>query len=183
MITTDIIILVFLGIMAYKGHQQGFVVSILHILVILAALFLAATYTPELSLYLQDYLNLLDDSIINIISFILLFIVITAVFNFLVNFFQFINKVPLIGSLNKWLGAFFGLLKGALIVSIFLALMNEYLFDDPNEVPFEKGDVYVFFESFDPILKDTFETLKESGESLYDDINEPSQDIQTNSSI
>lgn len=163
--------------MTYKGFKEGFVVSILHIIVILASLYLAAIYTPELTLYLQDYLNLLDESFVNIISFILLFIFFAAVFNFIVNFFEFVNKIPLLGSLNKWLGAFFGFLKGALIVSILLALMNEYLFDDPSDVPFEKGGLYVFFESFDPILKDTFESLKESGEGLYNDINNDAKKI------
>ena len=172
MIATDIIILVILGMTAYKGFKEGFIVSILHILVILAALFLAANNTPALSIYLQDYLNLLDVSIVNIISFILLFIIFTAVLNFIVNFFEFVNKIPLVGSINKWLGAFFGLLKGALIIAIILALMNEYLFDSKDDVPFEKGGLYVFFESFDPVLKETFESLKESGEELYNEFSD-----------
>lgn len=165
----DIILLIIIGVFAVRGYTDGLILSVLHIIMLILALFLTVLYVDELVMFLQPYLPLLGNDFIRVIAFILLFFILLGILNFIANMFRAVNKLPLVGMLNQWLGAVTGALKGVIILSLVLVLVKTYLGEKYLDMIEKKGPVYHNLEMVAPAIYDGLVSLIPIGESFYDE--------------
>lgn len=64
---------------------------------------------------------------LQVLIFIILFFALRILFSFLSRFFKKINKVPLIGSLNKFLGGFLGIAQGLILAYIICMVIKVFI--------------------------------------------------------
>lgn len=89
---------------------------------------------------------------------ILLLILFTFIIRKLIKLFKLVNKIPLIGPLNRFLGIVFGILEGCLVTaivcivfSIVLDIAGGQIFSI-NESVLNSTIIFKFFEQFNPIV-------------------------------
>jgi membrane protein required for colicin V production len=119
----DIFLIVPLLWGAFKGYKKGLVIEVIS----LAALGLGIWG----GIYFSDYaVNLIiekvDDKYIPITAFMLTFLTIVLVVYFLGKLLEKIIDIVQLKFINKLAGAFFGLLKFGLIISILLFITDRY---------------------------------------------------------
>jgi uncharacterized membrane protein required for colicin V production len=102
-----------------------------------------------------------------IIAFLVLFLLLSLVFKFFAGALRWVNRVPIIGFINRLGGALLGALVGAIFVYIIIAavsLIPLHLFMDA----LENSRVVIFAGQY---LTPTVELLKEAVINFYLDIN------------
>jgi len=116
----DIILSIPLVWAIYKGFTKGFIIEVASLVAIILGVYGAIHF----SYYISDILKM-NSPYLPLISFALTFlIIIVAVYLFAKLLEKSINLLAL-GFLNKLLGAFFGLLKVAFILSVLLIFINK----------------------------------------------------------
>lgn len=121
----DIIIVVFFGIGAYTGFKKGFILEIIS----LAAFFIAIILGIKLldigvdfvSNYIEGY-----DKVLPVIVFTVLFIGIIILLNWMGKLLKKVLNMTLFGSVDNFVGALLGIIKWALIISIFLWIFGSF---------------------------------------------------------
>ncbi len=124
----DIIIGVLLAALAIQGYRRGLIKS----LASLAALILGIWGGIKLSGYVADILvNHIDLSreYLFVIGFIAVFIVVVILVSLIGKFLDNIASMAALSTVNKLLGLFFGIAKGALILSVIISI---YHISDPE---------------------------------------------------
>lgn len=167
----DIVFLVLFAIFAFKGYNDGLIYSVLEVIFLLVSMFVAVLYMSELSEYLTSFLFLLGDSVIQVISFAILFFATRILLGFFGNIVKIVNKMPILGSLNKWLGALFGLIKGMLILSIIIFLLETYKVTSFIKEDLSESIAYEHLSEMAPSVYDSFVSLIPIGQSFYDEVN------------
>ncbi|MFT7032322.1 MAG: membrane protein required for colicin V production [Cyclobacteriaceae bacterium] len=121
----DIVILVFFGIGAYSGFKKGFILEIIS----LAAFFIAIILGIKLlnigvgfvSKYVEGY-----DHILPVIVFTILFIGIIIFLNWIGKLLKRVLDMTLFGSIDDIIGAILGIVKWALVISIFFWIFSSF---------------------------------------------------------
>ena len=122
----DIIFLIIILFFTVFGLRKGLVRSVGGIIAIILGFYGASIFYPSLSLWLQGLTSIFSETIANIISFVLLFIIIDRVVMILVYVLDKIFSIPIIGFVNKLLGGIFGFLAGLLIVGIIVLIVGSF---------------------------------------------------------
>lgn len=121
----DIIILVFFGIGAYSGFKKGFILEIISLgaffVAIIGGIKLLDIGVAFLSNYIVGY-----DSILPVIVFTIIFISIIILLNWLGRLLKKVLDMTLFGSLDDITGAILGIVKWALVLSIFLWVFGSF---------------------------------------------------------
>lgn len=146
----DIVILVFFGIGAYSGFKKGFILETIS----LAAFFIAIIVGIKLlnigvdfiSQYIDGY-----DHILPVIVFTLLFIGIIILLNWIGKLLKKVLDMTLFGSIDDIVGAVLGIVKWALVISIFFWVFNSFGGKFSSEVTAESF-LYEPVSSFAPSL-------------------------------
>ena len=117
----DIIYIVIILIVGIGGFKKGFFSQIITIVGIIAALFLAYFFNDDLSPYVADIIG--NHSFVNIVSFILIFVVVIIIALLINHIFK--TTVNNLGSegVDKILGFLFGLVQGLFICVALTALL------------------------------------------------------------
>jgi membrane protein required for colicin V production len=110
----DLIILFFLVFGLYKGQSNGLIKEISSVIGLVLAILIASNFNDELALYLLTFIEL-QDSLIKIISFFILFFIVIKLVEILAKLITKLAKIIALGLVNKILGAVFGLIKNLLI--------------------------------------------------------------------
>lgn len=132
--------LVLLGIMAaaaWLGYRQGFLKQLVHLLAWIIALVVAAKGYPTVAGYLADRLDWPDIGItigstdmgrivMNVISFFLLFFGIRLLIRLAGSWLGFIQAIPVLSTVNRWLGVGLSLLKTALILFLLFSVLSVF---------------------------------------------------------
>lgn len=116
--------LILIGSLIYgiiKGFQNGFLAELAALLSFFVATYIALLISGQIKILLQEHTDWFN-STITIVAFGLPFIAVIAGVSFIVAFFNRIFSMAGLTPINKVAGAFIGLFKNALIVSIALNL-------------------------------------------------------------
>jgi len=105
------------------GFKRGIIAEILTLLGLVAAIFVAIFWYADLSAFLIKQFKW-NQTLSNVISFILIFILVIIVFRVLENILTRITALLLLNWVNNLGGALFGFMRGALIVSLLIFLIN-----------------------------------------------------------
>jgi len=112
-----IIVLILLSMM--WGFWRGFLREALSLAVWATAFWMAITFSKEVSLFFTDQLK--NENTRLYVSAALLFLatlLVGAFIHFLI--IKFFKKTGFMGGFNRWFGAFFGFLRGLLVVAVFI---------------------------------------------------------------
>jgi len=139
----DLILAAIIVIYIAAGYSQGLVRQLLGLFSTLIALVAAFYGSKILSGYVVEYLNpgtflpyleatgqlgagISMEQVLNtlagIISFVMLFILFMILVRFILQGMRAVNKIPVIGVVNRLAGAGLGLLKGLIIIVILVSL-------------------------------------------------------------
>lgn len=119
----DIVLGILLILTAFSGFRKGLIVEVAS----LAALILGIWGAIEFSYITSNFLIENFDwkwEYLNIVSFILTFIIIIVIVHFVAKVVTKLVETVMLGFVNKLAGLVFGLLKGALILSIVLLFFD-----------------------------------------------------------
>lgn len=133
-----ILILVISVLLAYKN---GFVYQALNLVSFVVAFLASMTLAPTLSRYFPlftDYVSVSDaisKTFMNIaLWYVIVFVVFKLVLAILLVVAKIFNKIPLIGGVNKILGALMGVVTGAIWILLLTTLLATPLFSNGKEV-------------------------------------------------
>ncbi len=144
----DITLSILLLIGAIRGFIRGFVFEI----AILGALFLGMYAGFHFAYLLQPYLlkmGKMNPHTVSAVSFFLAFLLVSVGIFFLAKLFEGLINIAALGIFNKILGAVFGLMKYAFIISIVLYFFNPLDTKHNYVSPDKKAESHLYY----PLLK------------------------------
>ena len=133
------VLILIVVVLVIKGYITGFAAMVLSlvstIIAIAASYFLAPVFASrfDLSEYFKDTFNFLAPLVNRIVWYFIVFIVVLIVLKIILWLFKKLNEVPVIGFINRMLGAATGFIYSAILVALltfFLSLPIFGLKDD-----------------------------------------------------
>jgi uncharacterized membrane protein required for colicin V production len=126
----DIIFIIIIFVCTVDGYRQGFVKSLLGLIISVLAPVIAYFSTRSLWEKMSDAVTPATSDrgefFTAFISFIVILLVIITVAQIILKTAGFINKVPVVGVLNKVLGIVFGLAGAVVIILVLAAIYETY---------------------------------------------------------
>jgi len=144
----DIILAILLLIGLVRGFIKGFIFEI----AVLGALFLGTYAAFRFSYYIQPYVSKTINSspyTVIFVSSLVMFLLVGVGIFFLAKLFEGLVNIAALGIFNKILGAIFGLLKYAFVISILLYFFNPLDAEHHYVSPDKKAESKLYY----PVLK------------------------------
>lgn len=152
--TIDIAIIVFLLIGAYTGFKRGLLMEVISLASFFIAIILGVKLLDWgiefLATYIEGY-----EAILPIIAFGVIFITIILVLNLLGKALKKILDMTLLGSFDDLAGALLGILKWALLISIFIWIYESF----GGGVKEETTSTSLLFDPISALAPGLFNTL------------------------
>lgn len=140
----DIIIIIPLLLFAWQGYKKGFIIEVATLAALILGLYFSFYFSDYTARLLNEYFTI-DEKYIAALSFIVTFIVVVIAISAIGKVLQKFIDIILLGFLNKAAGAIFGIIKGALLLSILLLIIN-YFDTSQNLIKEEYKEKSVFYE-------------------------------------
>lgn len=121
----DIIILIPLLLWARQGYRKGLIISVASLAALVLGLYFAFFFSDYTANQLTQHFTI-DPEYLALVSFIITFVVVVLAVILVGNIAQKFIDVLMLGFLNKAAGLVFGILKGALYLSILIFLINYF---------------------------------------------------------
>lgn len=121
--TLDIVLGMILVISFLFGLSKGFLKSVLSLVGIVFAVYIALTFSGKMIIFLGKHISLGND-LIGIIAFMILFILVMIAFSILGRVLTKLASFMMMGWLNKILGGLFSMVKYAFVVSVIFMFVN-----------------------------------------------------------
>lgn len=166
----NILLLVLLVVFTYVGYKKGFIIQFIDIIGLLVAFLVARVLSKGMSELIQltpKNFNPFNDTILGgffynrineALWFIIIFIVVLVGITILKHVLDLVAKLPVINTINKWLGVVMGLVKLLIVSIIIIFVLASPLFKNGRDVvdnsvlkPIESVSVFVI-ESLDKQL-------------------------------
>ena len=111
--------------MLYKGFTRGFIMEISRLIALLAGVYLAARFSTLLSQYIYKNTTITWE-FLPIICFAVILIGVIVLVYFFGKVLEGAVKLVAMGWADKAAGAFFGLVRGAFLLSLLLLMMDRF---------------------------------------------------------
>ena len=118
----DILFGIILLLFTINGFRRGLLKEIARLTGLFLGCLIGTKYHDKLIPFLEQYL--MNEQIIQIISFFIIFLISVVTINFISLSIQKIFELIYLGWLNKLLGSLLGFLKGLIIISIIIFCMD-----------------------------------------------------------
>jgi len=115
----DIVILICLSYGLIRGLIKGFVVEIAGVIALLVGILGAFKFSNSIAVFIQSHIEI-DPKIVQVVSFLLLFIVIVYGISLLAKMLTKTLQIIALGLLNRMAGGIFGVCKWVVILSALL---------------------------------------------------------------
>lgn len=176
----DILIGIPLIYAIYKGFTKGFVYEVATLLALILGVYGAIHFSDFTAELIQDTFNY-ESQYMEYISFIVTFIAIVIGVNLIGKIVDKMVEAVALGFVNHLLGVAFGLLKGIIILSIVIHLLN-YVNDKFSFISEEKKKESLLYEPMTHISDSLFEffdsDFSTTKEKLEDKIKEGTESIK-----
>jgi membrane protein required for colicin V production len=149
----DIILVIPLLWMAYKGFSRGFIMEVTRLLALVAGVYLAARFATLMADYLYKNTSLTNE-FLPIIAFALILVGVILLVYLFGKMLEGMLKMASLGWADKAAGAFFGIARGVFLLSLLLMLLNRFSLLDGFEKSegAEKSFLYRPIQAFAPFL-------------------------------
>lgn len=107
----------------YKGFTKGFIIEVATLLALILGIYGAIHFSDFTADFIQNKFSY-DSNYMEIIAFIVTFLLIVIILNVIGKMLNSFIEAISLGLVNRILGVVFGLLKGILILSIFIYFVN-----------------------------------------------------------
>ena len=125
MIYIDLIVIVVLLYAFLKGFSNGLVNELASFLGLLIGAIISYSFSDDISKIIDDYVEI-DGQILNILSFILLFILTSFLFTIAGKYMTKLIKYISLGTINRLLGGIFSSLKFLIIIVSISMVINYF---------------------------------------------------------
>ena len=160
----DIIVCALLVFAFYKGVVNGLFVELASLISLVLGIYFAVKFSSFMKEILMEYVKWNPNSI-QIVAFILTFIVVVIAIHLLGKFLTGIANFAFLGWLNKLGGGFFRVLKTVLIVSIVFSVFEKINYNNYLAKK-ETLDNSIFFNPIQKIAGYVFPSIKKGYEEM-----------------
>ncbi len=113
----------------YKGMRKGLIVELASVLAIILGVYACSRFSDMMAAFLSTHIHSHISALyLSVCSVIIVFILVAALVFILARGIEKLAKAMLLGTVNRILGALFGMFKWALLISVAL-----YFFDILNQ--------------------------------------------------
>ena len=147
----DIIISLLLLYFMLNGARKGFIKEASRIIGIFSGIFLANKMGSVFTPYIKPYITY--EPLLYTISYFTVFIIVIFIIGIIATTIQKFFELILLGWLNKLLGILIGLLKGLIIISLFIFTFEKF---PQTEATFKKLDQEAILFQICNVLKNNF---------------------------
>lgn len=124
----DIILIIILAFFGYHGYRKGLIIEVTSLAAFILGLFFAFYFSDVTAGILKQYFTI-QEKYMAAIAFIVTFIAVLFIVLLVGKILEKFIDILLLGFVNKLAGGVFGILKGALFLSIIIFVFNYF---DPN---------------------------------------------------
>ena len=153
----DILLLIPMLLFAWSGYKKGLIISLASLAALILGLYFAFFFSDFAGNLLTKYFTI-QGKYLAAISFVVTFVVVIIAVITLGNTLEKVVKVLMLGFLNKAAGAVFGLLKGALYMSILIFVIN-YFDGGQSIIKKENREKSLFYEPVESVAPFLFSWL------------------------
>ena len=157
----DVILAIALIWFAYKGFTKGLIIEVTSLIALILGIYISYHFSGYASGLLTKYFNL-EGKYLPLISFTVTFIVVVIAVYFVGKILEKVVNLVMLGFVNKLLGAVFGILKIALILSTLFLIINSIQIDIIPKEARKKSILYKPVEGLAPSLLPKLKELKDS---------------------
>ena len=168
--TTDIILLIIFGLAAYSGYKKGFIMEIIAVVAFILAIFGGF----KLLHVGMEYVSKVYDgfgTFLPFVSFLVLFVLIIVIVNIAGNAIKKIIDWTPFGIIDNIAGAVIGVLKWALLLSIFIWVMSSLEINMPI-FSSENSQILPYVADFATLTTDFISAIFPSFEDFVQTIEE-----------
>jgi membrane protein required for colicin V production len=120
----DIILGILLILSAFNGFSKGFVEELAGLVALILGIWAAIHLSDVVARYLTDHLHYTFEHL-SIVAFLITFVIVVILVHLVGALVNKVIKAASLGFLNRLAGFGFGIIKGALILSIILVVFNK----------------------------------------------------------
>jgi membrane protein required for colicin V production len=150
----DIFILIFIAFFFVRGLFRGFVIELTALIGLVLGYFIAISYVGVITTLILAKFPDLPASAVKIIIFAILFVATNVLLKLVAQMITKTLKFAMLGWLNRWLGAVFGMLKSILILCIIVLIIDFLPFSETalqNE-EVQNSQLYPILDTLGPEL-------------------------------
>lgn len=151
----DIFLIIPIIWFAYEGFRKGFIIEFATLAALILGIYTALYFSGYAADFLRDNLKM-GEKYVPVVAFIITFVIIVFLVYAVGKILERLIDLIALGFLNKLAGSVFGVLKGAVLISIVLLLINQFNADLISSEKKEKSMFYAPVEGIAPMLWDTF---------------------------
>lgn len=161
----DIILIVILLFGAYRGFKTGLLLELIQFASFFIAIIAAFKLKDWGATFVERYVS--QEGLAQLIALVAIFAVVVLALNLIGHLLKKLLNLTLLGSLDDLAGAFVGVLKWALTISIFIWLFT--FFEIKMNAEFTEGSLlYPYVAAIAPYLFDTFSFLGPIFKEFFD---------------
>ncbi len=153
----DLVLLVPLLFFAYQGFHKGLIIEVASLAALVLGLYFAFFFSDFAADMLNDQFTM-NEKYVGVLSFIMTFIVVIFLVITVGKIVQKFIDILLLGFLNKLAGAAFGALKGALLLSVLIFVIN-YFDSDKSLIKPDARQKSLFYEPIESIAPALYSRL------------------------
>lgn len=121
----DILLIIPIIIGAWRGFKKGFIIEIFTLLALLVGIYAGIHFSDFMASVLREHIGLTSEYL-PAISFTITFLLVGAMVYFAGKMIEKALKLVALGTLNKFAGLFFGVVKMLFFVSAALVILESY---------------------------------------------------------
>ncbi len=150
----DIGILLIAAIFFIRGIFRGFVFELVSIVGLILGYIISITYLSLLAGYIFSFFPSFSESIVNLVSFFILFVGTNLLLRLVANIITKTLKIAMLGWLNRLLGGLLGMLKSIIIMSILVFIIDLIPFSSSllEQVEVQTSELYPVLNTLGPRL-------------------------------
>ncbi len=165
----DIIIAIILFLFGFKGLCKGLIIEVVTLLAFCAGIYGAMHFSDFTAAHMQDFMEI-DPKYLNTVAFVLTFIILVVLVNLIGKLVSKWVKSMNLGFFDKLGGFLFGIIKGVLLCSVLLMVLNNFqLLGVVKPEVKEKSKLYPYIEQTVPYVYRGFDLVKDYAKEVLPD--------------
>jgi len=166
----DLTLLTLLVLGLIRGFMRGFFVEIASLVALIAGVYGAFHFSNFAASFLKDRVDW-NENTVNVVAFATTFVIIVLVIALAGKALTKIADFAMLGLLNKFLGALFGGLKVALILSVILIVLDKINANVPFVKEQDQQDS-VLYSPVKSLIPTIFPNIKVNGKPIGEELDE-----------